>query len=174
VALDDRDAKIEDVSSEIERDLRLLGATAIEDRLQDGVPECIADLKLAGIKIWVATGDKLETAIAIGHSTNLIGRDSNIIIVRGNSESGKPVPEQMVAALEEFFPESDLLQDEQVQAVKQHRVSGDGRRLARVNTGMSSVVGQDNGNRPGGFVLVVDGAALTHVSITLCPSSIRY
>ena len=49
----------------MERDLRLLGATAIEDRLQDGVPETIADLKLAGIKVWVATGDKLETAIGI-------------------------------------------------------------------------------------------------------------
>lgn len=40
-----------------------MGATAIEDRLQDGVPEAIADLKRAGIKVWVATGDKLETAI---------------------------------------------------------------------------------------------------------------
>ena len=47
----------------IERDPFLLGATAIEDKLQDGVPEAIADLKRAGIKIWVATGDKLETAI---------------------------------------------------------------------------------------------------------------
>jgi phospholipid-translocating ATPase len=47
----------------LERDFRLLGATAIEDRLQDGVPETIADLKKAGIKIWVATGDKMETAI---------------------------------------------------------------------------------------------------------------
>ena len=43
----------------------MLGATAIEDRLQDGVPETIKDLKLAGIKIWVATGDKLETAIGM-------------------------------------------------------------------------------------------------------------
>ena len=59
---------MEDVSDEMERDLRLLGATAIEDRLQDGVPETIADLKLAGIKIWVATGDKLETAIGIARS----------------------------------------------------------------------------------------------------------
>lgn len=59
----DREAQIEVVSDEIEQDLRLLGATAIEDRLQDGVPETIADLKTAGIKVWVATGDKLETAI---------------------------------------------------------------------------------------------------------------
>lgn len=65
VAIDDREAKIEAVSDELERDLRLLGATAIEDRLQDGVPETIADLKRAGIKIWVATGDKLETAIGM-------------------------------------------------------------------------------------------------------------
>lgn len=62
-AIDDREAKIDALSDELEQDLRLLGATAIEDRLQDGVPETIADLKRAGIKIWVATGDKLETAI---------------------------------------------------------------------------------------------------------------
>lgn len=70
-ALEDRSKKVDEVSDEIERDLRLLGATAIEDRLQDGVPETIADLKLAGIKIWVATGDKLETAIGIIHSSCL-------------------------------------------------------------------------------------------------------
>ena len=61
--MEDREERIAEASAEIERDLRLLGATAIEDRLQDGVPETIADLKTAGIKIWVATGDKLETAI---------------------------------------------------------------------------------------------------------------
>lgn len=60
-----REEKLETVCDEIERDLRLLGATAIEDRLQDGVPETIADLKEAGIKLWVATGDKLETAIGM-------------------------------------------------------------------------------------------------------------
>jgi phospholipid-translocating ATPase len=63
VSMTDREAQIEQISNEIEGDLRLLGATAIEDRLQDGVPETIADLKTAGIKVWVATGDKLETAI---------------------------------------------------------------------------------------------------------------
>ena len=64
-AMDDREAKVDALSDELEQDLRLLGATAIEDRLQDGVPETIADLKRAGIKIWVATGDRLETAIGI-------------------------------------------------------------------------------------------------------------
>ena len=63
VSIEDREGRIEAVSDELEQDMRLLGATAIEDKLQDGVPETIADLKRAGIKIWVATGDKLETAI---------------------------------------------------------------------------------------------------------------
>lgn len=63
ITMENREEQIEAVSNEIEQDLRLLGATAIEDKLQDGVPEAIADLKRAGIKIWVATGDKLETAI---------------------------------------------------------------------------------------------------------------
>jgi len=73
VALEDREDKIAAASAEIEYDLRLLGATAIEDRLQDGVPEAIADLKTAGIKIWVATGDKLETAI--GQYGNILRGD---------------------------------------------------------------------------------------------------
>lgn len=46
----------------------LLGATAIEDRLQAGVPETISTLMRADIKIWVLTGDKQETAINIGES----------------------------------------------------------------------------------------------------------
>ena len=51
------------VAEPIETDLILMGATAIEDKLQDGVPECIQSLLVAGIKVWVLTGDKMETAI---------------------------------------------------------------------------------------------------------------
>ena len=65
VSVDNRDSEIERVSDEAEQNLLLLGATAIEDKLQDGVPEAIADLKRSGIKIWVLTGDKLETAIGV-------------------------------------------------------------------------------------------------------------
>ncbi|KAF7295629.1 Phospholipid-transporting ATPase [Mycena indigotica] len=169
---------IEDVSDEIEHDLRLLGATAIEDRLQDGVPETIADLKRAGIKVWVATGDKLETAIAIGHSTNLIGKDSNIIVIRDGDEGSRPVYDQLTRAIEEFFPESGLLpKSEETNSRPTHhrrassssarsrrRASGSQRSipLGRVNTGVSSIVGADNGDRPGGFILVIDGTALGH------------
>ena len=49
-----------------------MGATAIEDRLQAGVPECVAELAKAGINIWVLTGDKEETAINIAVASNLV------------------------------------------------------------------------------------------------------
>lgn len=150
---------IEKVSDEIEQDLRLLGATAIEDKLQDGVPETIADLKRAGIKIWVATGDKLETAIAIGYTTNLIAKASNIIIIKGGGEDSVPVYEQMVRACEDYFPDTGILEDERVEKSEANlKTTG----LRRVATGVSSIVGAGNGERPGGFVLVIDGAALTH------------
>ena len=45
----------------------MIGATAIEDKLQDNVPATIADLGKAGVKLWVLTGDKMETAINIGY-----------------------------------------------------------------------------------------------------------
>ncbi|KAI9780453.1 MAG: hypothetical protein M1839_006727 [Geoglossum umbratile] len=65
----------------IERDLFLLGATAIEDRLQDGVPDTIHVLQQAGIKVWVLTGDRQETAINIGMSCKLISEDMTLLIV---------------------------------------------------------------------------------------------
>ena len=55
----------------IEHSLELLGATGIEDRLQDGVPECIHSLRHAGIKVWVLTGDKIETAVNIAYASRL-------------------------------------------------------------------------------------------------------
>ncbi|MED6173677.1 putative phospholipid-transporting ATPase 9 [Stylosanthes scabra] len=63
---EERETMIEEVSDNIERNMVLLGATAIEDKLQHGVPNCIDKLSQAGIKIWVLTGDKMETAINIG------------------------------------------------------------------------------------------------------------
>ncbi|KAH7909858.1 hypothetical protein BJ138DRAFT_1195493 [Hygrophoropsis aurantiaca] len=163
-ALDNREEKIEAVCDQMERDLRLLGATAIEDRLQDGVPETIADLKAAGIKVWVATGDKLETAIAIGHSTNLIAEDSNIIIIRGGAEQGaKSVYQQMITAVEDFFPDSGILNEDGIVTDAVPTAAIEGSRpypMRRLSTGVTSIVGEDNGDRPGGFVLVIDGTAL--------------
>ncbi|RAH59232.1 phospholipid-translocating P-type ATPase domain-containing protein [Aspergillus piperis CBS 112811] len=79
-ALTDRDEKLEQVASEIEQNLMLIGGTAIEDRLQDGVPDTISLLADAGIKLWVLTGDKVETAINIGYSCNLLSNDMELIV----------------------------------------------------------------------------------------------
>ncbi|GLD91539.1 hypothetical protein PINS_up000072 [Pythium insidiosum] len=72
---------IDSCMEEIERDLLLLGATAIEDKLQQGVPDTIANLAAAGVKIWVLTGDKEETAINIGFACQLLTNDMKIIII---------------------------------------------------------------------------------------------
>lgn len=81
-SLQDREDKMEEVASSIERNLTLLGGTAIEDRLQDGVPECIQLLANAGIKLWVLTGDKVETAINIGFSCNLLENTMQLLVIK--------------------------------------------------------------------------------------------
>ncbi|KAF2100737.1 putative phospholipid-transporting ATPase [Rhizodiscina lignyota] len=72
----------------IEHDLTLLGATAIEDKLQDGVPDTIHTLQTAGIKVWVLTGDRQETAINIGMSCKLISEDMTLLIVNEDNAAG--------------------------------------------------------------------------------------
>uniref|UniRef100_A0A8C4JR25 Phospholipid-transporting ATPase n=1 Tax=Dromaius novaehollandiae TaxID=8790 RepID=A0A8C4JR25_DRONO len=83
--LKDRTQKLEECYEIIEKDLLLLGATAIEDRLQAGVPETIATLMKAEIKIWVLTGDKQETALNIGYSCRLISQSMSLILVNEDS-----------------------------------------------------------------------------------------
>ena len=83
-SIKDRDEKVAQVQDEIETELILVGATAIEDKLQDKVPETIYNLKRAGIKIWVLTGDKMETAINIGFSCRLLDNSYEQLIIDGN------------------------------------------------------------------------------------------
>jgi magnesium-transporting ATPase (P-type) len=70
----------------LEKRLTLLGCTAIEDALQQGVPHAISDLLKAGIRVWMLTGDKSETAIQIGKSCNLIPSPS--VEYRGSASAG--------------------------------------------------------------------------------------
>ncbi|XP_068594421.1 phospholipid-transporting ATPase ID-like [Brachionichthys hirsutus] len=86
IELEGKEHKLDQLYEEIEKDLLLLGATAIEDKLQDGVPQTIEQLSKADIKIWVLTGDKQETAETIGYSCNLLREDMNeVFIISGNS-----------------------------------------------------------------------------------------
>ncbi|KAJ2659024.1 hypothetical protein IWW48_003733 [Coemansia sp. RSA 1200] len=74
-ALANRQQQVEALCEEIEGDLLLSGVSAIEDRLQNGVPETIFKLRRAGIRVWMLTGDKVETAINIAKSCRLIDTD---------------------------------------------------------------------------------------------------
>lgn len=85
-SLVNRQEKVENVGSTVERELELAGATAIEDKLQKGVPETIDKLRRAGIHIFMLTGDKIQTAINIGYSARMIKDYSTITVLDHNSD----------------------------------------------------------------------------------------
>ncbi|PHH85869.1 hypothetical protein CDD83_11050 [Cordyceps sp. RAO-2017] len=89
----------------IEHDFFLLGATAIEDRLQDGVPETIHTLQQANIKVWVLTGDRQETAINIGMSCKLLSEDMMLLIV--NEESAAATGDNLQKKLDAIRTQAD-------------------------------------------------------------------
>jgi magnesium-transporting ATPase (P-type) len=79
--ISDREAKVAEIDELIEINLELVGSTAIEDRLQDQVADSIQFMKSAGIKVWVLTGDKIETAMNIGVSAGLLDSDMDNHII---------------------------------------------------------------------------------------------
>ncbi|KAJ3213903.1 hypothetical protein HK099_007124 [Clydaea vesicula] len=85
-SISNREAALAAVAEKIEVNLRFLGCTAIEDKLQDDVPETIDYLLKADIKIWLLTGDKQETAINIGLSSKLLNKQMSVHILKGVSE----------------------------------------------------------------------------------------
>ncbi|KAJ7294782.1 hypothetical protein O6H91_Y232800 [Diphasiastrum complanatum] len=85
-ALVNRIGLLRNAANMVENQLTLLGATGIEDKLQAGVPETIASLRAAGIKVWVLTGDKQETAISIGFSCMLLTKDMHQIVINESSK----------------------------------------------------------------------------------------
>ncbi|KNC78142.1 hypothetical protein SARC_09412, partial [Sphaeroforma arctica JP610] len=85
-AIDNREEKVALVAEDLETKLRLVGATAIEDKLQEGVPETIANLRKASIRVWVLTGDKQQTAINIGFACQLLTNQMQIFTVNEKTE----------------------------------------------------------------------------------------
>jgi magnesium-transporting ATPase (P-type) len=78
-AIGDREKEVGLVAEKIEQNLTLLGCTAVEDRLQEEVPDTIHDLRDAGIKIWMLTGDKLGTAVNVGRSCILLEDNMEVL-----------------------------------------------------------------------------------------------
>lgn len=93
-SLVDRQDRIEEAAECLEQSFDLVGATAIEDKLQKGVPETIDKLRRANINVWMLTGDKRETAINIAHSARLCKPGSDLFII--DSEKG-PLEPQLTA-----------------------------------------------------------------------------
>ena len=87
-SLDNKEELLTIAYEKIEKNLYIIGATIVEDKLQDNVPETIRDLHLANIKIWMLTGDKMDTAENIAKSCNLINEDMTVFRLCGNPNSG--------------------------------------------------------------------------------------
>ncbi len=79
--MQNKEQLLEEAADMLENEFELVGATAIEDKLQDEVASTIEMIRKAGIKMWVLTGDKIETAINIGYSCNLLEQDMEIFVV---------------------------------------------------------------------------------------------
>uniref|UniRef100_A0A7N6B1V7 Phospholipid-transporting ATPase n=1 Tax=Anabas testudineus TaxID=64144 RepID=A0A7N6B1V7_ANATE len=78
-AIDGREELIMETATQLETNLSLLGATGIEDRLQESVPDTLVALQEAGIQVWVLTGDKPETAVNIGYACRLLEEEDLVI-----------------------------------------------------------------------------------------------
>lgn len=142
---DDRDVLIDEIASEIEKDLILLGGTAIEDRLQEGVPEAISILGKAGIKLWVLTGDRIETAINIGFSCNLLETDMKLLVVRpdeNDMENFEYIDELITKYLQENF---NILHENSSKEIE--------RLIAEAK--------QDHSTPSSKYAVIIDGAALS-------------
>ncbi|XP_050761559.1 phospholipid-transporting ATPase VB [Gymnogyps californianus] len=98
-AIDDRDQLLMETAQHLETKLTLLGATGIEDRLQDGVPDTIEALREAGIQIWVLTGDKQETAVNIAYSCKLLNQRDTVFTI--NTENKETCESLLNLTLEE-------------------------------------------------------------------------
>eukprot|EP00727_Mastigamoeba_balamuthi_P009714 m51a1_g5365 putative probable phospholipid-transporting atpase ia isoform x1 (1125) ;mRNA; f:511123-516212 len=105
-SIGDRERRLDEAAEAIERNLFLLGATAIEDKLQDGVPQTISTLLEADIKVWMLTGDKQETAINIGFACQLLTKEMQLMVLNEESEEGTR------AALEKRLGEAPGAEDE--------------------------------------------------------------
>ncbi|XP_058521860.1 probable phospholipid-transporting ATPase IM [Ochotona princeps] len=142
----ERDEWIAGLYEEIERDLMLLGATAVEDKLQDGIIETVTSLSLANIKIWILTGDKQETAINVGYACNMLTDDMNdVFVISGNTET--EVREELRKAKENLFG--------QIRSVSNSRVDCEKKQQQELNSVVDETV-------TGEYALIINGHSLAH------------
>lgn len=107
-----RSQKVDEVAAKMETSLTFIGVTAVEDRLQDGVAQSIESVKAAGIRLWVLTGDKVETAVDIAKSCQLFSSSTRIAYAVG-AESLEETKQKLLTAKEELknFQDGGLVLD---------------------------------------------------------------
>eukprot|EP00597_Dinobryon_sp_UTEXLB2267_P003568 CAMPEP_0170078792 /NCGR_PEP_ID=MMETSP0019_2-20121128/15333_1 /TAXON_ID=98059 /ORGANISM="Dinobryon sp., Strain UTEXLB2267" /LENGTH=1265 /DNA_ID=CAMNT_0010291923 /DNA_START=401 /DNA_END=4198 /DNA_ORIENTATION=+ len=159
----------------VEKDFMLLGAVGIEDELQEGVPEAIAVLREAGLNVWMITGDKAETALAIAHKCNLVDADENERDDGDREEEnntnrpGKQQLERMVNLSGESLRQRVMALHAQLVLQPGERESQSGRRGVNTSTSPGSWLGWTATQRPPAasgltngreIALMVDGISL--------------
>ncbi|XP_030775506.1 probable phospholipid-transporting ATPase VD isoform X3 [Rhinopithecus roxellana] len=118
-SIDNREELLLESAMRLENKLTLLGATGIEDRLQEGVPESIEALHKAGIKIWMLTGDKQETAVNIAYACKLLEPDDKLFIL--NTQSKDACGMLMSTILKELQKKTQALPEQVSLSVDLHQ-----------------------------------------------------
>ncbi|XP_040179722.1 phospholipid-transporting ATPase IG isoform X5 [Rana temporaria] len=148
MALQDREEKLARVFDVIEDGMRLLGATAVEDRLQEQAAETIEALHAAGMKVWVLTGDKMETAKSTCYACRLFQNNTELL-------------ELTTKNVEEFERKEDRLQE---LLLEYHR------KLVQETPKMKGSIKRSwTGNQDYG--LIIDGSTLSLILNSNCSSS---
>lgn len=160
-SLTERSIKLRQTAALIECNVTLLGATAIEDKLQEGVPEAIEALRQAGIKVWVLTGDKQETAISIGLSCRLLTADMHQIIVNGNSED--ECRKLLTDAITKYSVKSANCSDQRSKLKKDSQVEYLGIPLKEKPSDLPQCEDQEDSPTFGPLALIIDGNSLVYI-----------
>ncbi|GLJ15943.1 hypothetical protein SUGI_0263490 [Cryptomeria japonica] len=163
-ALTGRARKLRLTATRIECRLNLLGGTGIEDRLQQGVPETIETLRRAGIKVWVLTGDKQETAISIGVSCKLLTPSMQQIIINGKS---KPACQKLLADAKAMYgitkaerKKSSPQRRKEIDNVTGDNIQSSNMSGAKLSENMPQVV-EERKHMP--LALIIDGTSLVYI-----------
>ena len=100
-ALYNKEKRLEDIAEAIEQDMEIVGVSAVEDMVHEGVSDTLCSLMRAGIKVLILTGDKSETAVNIAYSTKLFSQNLQLITI--NSHSPQETENLMLAALNKYL-----------------------------------------------------------------------
>ena len=148
--IENREELMSDAMEEIEQNLTLVGATGIEDKLQDGVPDAVKTLIGAGIKVWMITGDKQETAINIAVSCGLVNSKSAAGVLGGDPDASDGIaaaehPKLMICNASSAETAASLLEE--------YMTEFEAHQAAAIAGGATDSVGE----------LVIDGKTLNHI-----------